>query len=285
MSVCGTDRLHADAYFAAATLWWDDNKMESSPLQEFRARLRGARDYANNRKHQADERRYWREDNKWSFNQSLAAWTNVSVGLLAFGAAITVAVIAAGAYMTGVQALEEAHKQTVEALRLAKAAEDQIAVAKDSEERQLRAYVAVNALVAGEKYPKTIQATVQNGGQTPAYAVNFHLNWQPVPVYEDLSPGFDFPDQGDAAPGSLAILNGAGSKEVPFTFDVGSAAFLKVIERANDLIFYGHIDYDDIFGMGWRTETCWRYSAKRDEGDHVTHTFSLCRQHNQAKER
>ena len=145
--------------------------------------------HADDRKHQADERRYWREDIKWSFSQSLAAWTNVSVGLLAFGAAIYVGVVALGAYMTGVQALDEARKQTAEALRQAKAAEDQIAVAKDSEERQLRSYVAVNALIVEEKYPKTIQATIQNGGQT-AYAINFHLNWQPVPVLGDVPHRF-----------------------------------------------------------------------------------------------
>src|SRR5262249_20536144 len=68
--------------------------------------------------------------------------------------------------------------------RQADAAEKQIGIAKDTEERQLRAYVfdiraTMRDFAIGKK--PNVRITIKNVGQTPAYNVRFRGGIKPVP--------------------------------------------------------------------------------------------------------
>ena len=83
-------------------------------------------------------RHFWR-------HQVCAMWASVAVSAATLIAAIIAAEIAYWAYGAALASVTEAKNQTAEAKRHADAAETQIAVAKDTEERQLRAYVVISS--------------------------------------------------------------------------------------------------------------------------------------------
>jgi hypothetical protein len=96
----------------------------------------------------------------------------------ALGVAIKGAIIAQRAFVASTQAVGEAKRQADEAKRQADAAESQIDVAKDTEKRELRAYVyvvpkIVDFVAGGQPYA---EITLKNGGQTPAYDAVISIN-------------------------------------------------------------------------------------------------------------
>jgi hypothetical protein len=130
--------------------------------------------HANQGNHQAEERRHWRHQRR--FNN-----LSPSVTFLTFLVAIYAAAVAQDAF--------------VQTKRQAKAAEDQIAIAKETAQRQRRAYLTV-----GIEIPPDIDAVgpisttifIKNAGQTPAYEVVYWLgidiaNW-PRPLSTELRP-------------------------------------------------------------------------------------------------
>jgi hypothetical protein len=224
---------------------WDDSKWKVPTYQHW---------YAGNSDYQSDERRYW-------WHQVWALWVNVGIGLLTLIAAVIVGRIAYHAYQASVDAVGEARKQPTEAHRQADAAEDQIAVAKDVEERQLRAYIVFrvqekldNFAVGGIAH---VQGILDNVGQTPVYNSN---------VLSGIAV-LDFPLKGPLAfaPCNLIMSRPDARRhffgkesypgkvgDTPFTED----EITRVKNRTSAVYHYGRVCYLDIFQKTRHTEFC-----------------------------
>lgn len=152
-------------------------------------------------------------------------------------------------------------------------------VARDAEQRSLRAYMIVTDLgvfcpdcgdtvLTGPAFPdmkNSVRFRIENGGQTPASDVTTTTNW--IPVY-DVSPAVTLPD-------GFAFLDHT-KKEPAFasTSDVGRdhhkdvagpipdsdiATFKDAAAQKFTLFIYGHVDYCDVFDQPHSTAFCFRY--------------------------
>jgi hypothetical protein len=125
----------------------------------------------SNSDHQSEERRYW-------WHQIHVSWSNFGIGILALIAAI----IAGG---IGIFAYLESHEQTI-------AANKQIAVMKDTEEQQLRAYVFLESAqikCCTEWGDSQIILKAKNFGSTPAQ--DYHY-WACVVIRENFHSKLPF---------------------------------------------------------------------------------------------
>jgi hypothetical protein len=126
----------------------------------------------------------WTPEERSHYSKERVYWfATVVLTAMAVGAAGLSAKYAFGALSASQDAVKaannaviEAQKQTVQAMRQAKAAEDQIAVAADTERRQLRAYVFItqSILPIDPSNNLIFRAVIKNFGQTPAYDF---MNW------------------------------------------------------------------------------------------------------------
>lgn len=231
---------------------WDDRQWSVPSYKHWEA---GNSDY------QADERRYWR-------HQVRALWANVGIGIATFAAAVIAAVIAYHAYLASNTAAVEAHRQADEAKRQADIAEQQVGVAKDTEERQLRAYVVVraqdkieNVAVGGRAH---VQGILDNVGQTPVYNST---------VLSGIAV-LDFPLKGPItfAPCNL-VMNMSDSqrhffgkesypskdRDIPFTEDE-----MTRIKNGQAVYYYGRVCYSDIFQKIRHSEFCIFWAWNKD---------------------
>jgi hypothetical protein len=214
-----------------------------------------------------------------SWSQAYAAWANVSIGGLTLAAAVTAALVAVAAFRTSIAALTEAQKQSAEAHRQADAAEVQIGVAKDTAERQLRAYIVVSdtAVICPDcgdtaRAPSTlpgisnfVDLRMENNGQTPAYNVSPIVNWWPVKEATKsakLPPDFNFKDHKESADEShgVSFIGRDNHRDTYRAIGGEDISVFKVAVAAQSVIFlYGHIDYCDIFNLPHSTIFCFRY--------------------------
>jgi hypothetical protein len=149
--------------------------------------------------HRRQERRYWR------FQYGTSTVT-LFFSLIAAAGAAAGSYIAYQAFIASTQAVGEAKRQADEAKRQADAAESQIAVAKDTEERQLRAYVFlsnVHIRVADNTNILDVKLDVKNFGNTPAKDYSF---WACTTIREQplVNKLPDIPDYGPISKSLLA---------------------------------------------------------------------------------
>jgi hypothetical protein len=236
---------------------WDDSKWRVPSYEHW---------YASNSDYQADERNYW-------WHQVRALWASIAIGIATLIAAVSAGLIAYWAYEATSAAVVEAQKQTVEAqnqtaqaMRQAEAAEAQIAVATDTEKRQLRAYIGVvppaDNQIANPFLPPAkplIRLTPKNFGMTPAYRAQ-HLVGLGVAAYP-LPKEFEYPIQRlteppnpiTIYPGTLDIAGIIADAQRPLTPDE-----VKRIEdgKSARLYVWGTITYYDAFGTHHFTNFC-----------------------------
>lgn len=157
-------------------------------------------------------------------------------------------------------------------------------VSRDSEKRQLRAYVLVtdsgiacascgDTEIKFPTFPGTTNAYVmvlQNSGETPASRVRVVSTWLNVgrPGAE-LPAHFTFPDARPDALHSFFSSSELGKDEVgtsisPLT-DRAVAALKAAGANTSTVFLYGHVDYCDIFGEPHSTAYCFKY--ERGVGD------------------
>jgi len=165
---------------------------------------------------------------------------------------------------------------------------------------QLRAYIGVTdislkkpdgpvadmkpiEMVPGARNPLYIHLEFKNGGQTPAYEVNCHLNWQPVGLHQRLPKDFAYKDYDTT---SKAGVGPVVSKYTlmpgnPSSFDVGLdvPTMQKVFRGDCSIFFYGHIDYIDVFKNARITEFCFFYWPSKDGHGEAFTTYT---EHNNA---
>ena len=199
-------------------------------------------------------RHFWRR-------QVCAMWASVAVSAATLIAAIIAAEIAYWAYGAALASITEAKNQTAEAKRHADAAETQIAVAKDTEERQLRAYVVFRAQdkldnfkVGGKAH---VQGILDNVGQTPVYnsTILSGINVLDYPLkgsiaYAPCKLIMAMPDAKRHFFGKASYPD--KDRDVAFTDD----EIAKIKSGHFAIYYHGRICYMDIFQKTRHTEFC-----------------------------
>ena len=230
------------------------------------------------------ERSLLRRQLSASWSQAYAAWANVSVGGLTLAAAFTAALVAVAAFETSVASLTEAQKQSAEAHRQADAAEAQIGVAKDTEKRQLRAYIVITDFsvvcpdcgddTGGPPWPfrNTVRYKVENSGQTPAYHVRNTSYWitvDEVGPYAVIADDFAYEDVNLVEDKFYGEIDVGRDKNRDSGGEIKAEAipiFKSAVNKEKSLFIYGHVDYCDIFNEPHSTAFCYRYMPNSDNG-------------------
>jgi hypothetical protein len=169
----------------------------------------------------------------------------------------------------------------------------QVFVSRDTERRQLRAYLGVSKIEMHccalpdieqgitREIRKVITVVIKNGGQTPASDVRLRGGQFEYP-FDSLFPAnldFDMPISNarpTAAPqteGSEYLLPG---EEKPFSIPAAALAIMRTQERLSRVIIYGHVEGTDVFGDRHVTDFCKIYSFDFDG----TENFTGCPGHN-----
>ena len=201
----------------------------------------------------ADEREHrWRERKFWKAYIALTALTVIGAFVGAF--------FAYGAYVASKQAVAEANRQ-------ANAAESQIDVARDTEHRQLRAYLHINhGPITVSDNTASAEVRIAHSGQTPAYKIKLEADIQvghfPLPDSEKLSlptggiPIYEF-----------GALYGDEPIKQTISMPQNSNDAIEIQKRSRDRlagglqVFYlfGRVRYQDIFGNEWPYEFCYSF--------------------------
>lgn len=169
-----------------------------------------------------------------------------------------------------------------------------LSVSRDSEERQLRAYILVtdfgvacppcgDTTLNFPKFPggltSALMMRIQNSGETPASHIKPTFNWWPVHRRAaQLPAGFTFPDLGAADSQHLNSSSELGKDEHgdaigPLTQN-GITTLEETAREADTVFLYGHVDYCDVFGHPHSTAYCFEYA--RGLGD----SLPKCRRFN-----
>jgi hypothetical protein len=147
-------------------------------------------------------------------------------------------------------------------------------------ERQLRAYVGIGAPHFGERDPRELTITVQNGGQTPAYKVWVHLNRYRVPFGQKLPANFGYPDYNPGDKRSAAVVQ--SGKEITFTFEFDPNELARVRNQETALFLYGHVDYIDVFDKNRSSQFSYQYLPVMKDGKDIGHQLIFQSEHNDA---
>jgi hypothetical protein len=166
------------------------------------------------------------------------------------------------------------------------ATRDLVSAATEASKFQLRAYVGIDRLVFGKRLPNQLQVAVHNGGQTPAYKLKAHLNWERLPYGTKVLPdGFNYPDRyGSDDPYEISsALSVNPSKEAVFTFPAFPKEFERVHAQEIALFFYGDVKYVDVFGDDRTSQFCFRYEGwRKDEfSSGGWHSYAIYDEHNE----
>ncbi len=127
--------------------------------------------------------------------------------------------------------------------------------------------------------PVAVLVIADNQGQTPAYNVRAHLNWQYMPFGSPLPLNFNFPDYGTETDqnASSTMLQSKG------TFPITMPMDLKQLERAQkketSVFLYGWVKYEDTFGATHSTTFAYEYRPEQ-KGETITHVFHVLPRYN-----
>jgi hypothetical protein len=166
----------------------------------------------------------------------------------------------------------------------------QLIVSRDTEYRQLRAYLAATSLtvsccelpdvsVPNTQVVETTNAAhsvIRNGGLTPAKVSVAVLNWQPIGYDTPYPSGFaytDYKPQRATVNSTSVILPGL---DATYTWIINPDLVKSAQVRQSRLVFYGHADYTDALGKTHSLEYCWIYEGHPDGHPGTT----TCPEHN-----
>jgi hypothetical protein len=170
----------------------------------------------------------------------------------------------------------------------------QLKLSENTARRQLRAYVGwtgnnvnLRCLSCGipakttEKADdittdNTVSIEIQNFGLTPAYDLQFWMNFWSIPFNAELPKDFNFPKPvGVSETNSDDIIN-PGQKIPIFGFlqiaDIDKVT--KAHNRESSLYLYGEIQFRDAFGWNRIVPYCFQYRP-----DVQQNSFATCRHH------
>jgi hypothetical protein len=143
-------------------------------------------------------------------------------------------------------------------------ANDQIKIMRDTEHRQLRAYLGIlggDLENFGDKDKQTFTFVRKNYGQTPAYDVTWSSQGQaiiqigqPIPIVEGAPPDISH---------LISIFPGM---EMPFKITTTTAPKDRMLYVTQSdkmyYVYYGTVRYKDTFGESHYTKYCWMFKGK-----------------------
>jgi hypothetical protein len=148
-------------------------------------------------------------------------------------------------------------------------------VARDTEKRQLRAYMVLTDLGVfcpdcGDKslvtdilpnIKNSMRTRLENNGQTPAREVNGITNWWSIQGNgASLPADFAFPDHARTGFVSNSEIGKDKHKDSAEEFDQSAiATFKDAVDGRITLFIYGHVDYCDIFREPHSAAYCFVY--------------------------
>jgi hypothetical protein len=152
-----------------------------------------------------------------------------------------------------------------EAARSADSATEQLKLAQDTAQRQLRAYLSLLPVdmdeIAIDPAPIRIKMTIDNSGATPANNWSIRYAWQvtneaPTREFFDahLSPFREFRGEHSIGPRT--------QKTVPYTLDVPVHLRSQVLSGAMRFYIFGEIVYQDAFEKERLTEFFYQYTTE-----------------------
>jgi hypothetical protein len=160
----------------------------------------------------------------------------------------------------------------------------QASVSRDTEERQLRAYVGVVPGAVenfGEPTKLVIRMSRKNYGATPAYEVGFSSTNVIISPLNAVLPDVATPCVSPNYSGLVTMFPGT---ELPLTTNVVGADKISVNDinsvkiGAAALYFWGDVCYKDTFGKPHYTKYCWIYKgesmAAKDADECLQHNDS-----------
>jgi len=208
--------------------------------------------HAEEREHRRQERWFWK------------AYIGLTVPIV-IGAVLS-AFFAYGAYNASTRAVDEAKRQ-------ANAAEAQIDVARDTEHRQLRAYLHIShgPMIVSDN-TASAEIRISHSGQTPAYKIKLEadilVGHFPLPDSEKLSlPTGGIPKY------EYGALYGNEPIKQTISMPQNSNDAVEIQKRSRDRlagglqVFYlfGRVLYQDIFGNEWPYEFCFSFDPLNDK--------------------
>jgi len=172
----------------------------------------------------------------------------------------------------------------------------QVDISRRSARRQLRAYVGINRLdlempnidKKGYEIPDVITGPfiykdlliidLRNYGQTPAYDVQWYVNWVPVTPFGSRLPDyFPYDDYGLDVEGVRGYIIEPGRENITRTRIDKLKFFRDAIKQETSLYIFGHVDYSDIYNRRWHRTFSYMYEPWRPDGDR----FHPDRRHNE----
>jgi hypothetical protein len=163
-------------------------------------------------------------------------------------------------------------------------------ISKDTENRQLRAYVAPSNLrssVTGTLL--TVEFNIQNFGQTPAKSCNIRGNASILPFpllanYDLQVPKNPIEQKSRIDPGPITDSSKNNVKK-SFILSTGKASIILAEDTSTRIYVYGVLNYEDIFDEAHYTNFCYFMTLdknpKKDSSGHSfrNFTWSDCDQH------
>jgi hypothetical protein len=149
-------------------------------------------------------------------------------------------------------------------------------IARDAEERQLRAYLELTDIevvcpdcatigpVTPMPYPSQnfVHIRFENSGQTPARAIRYKINWWVIPSKDaPLPENFDYSDYSPNAPALVSTSELARDKhrDGGGAIELDIDRFRTATKGTSTIYLYGHLDYCDVFGKPRETAFCFLY--------------------------
>lgn len=213
------------------------------------------------------------EDAAWlSYLQTRAAIVGAALVLLTLGATAWAAWAAA-------DAAQIARESAFASERAADSAEQSVAIAADSAQRQLRAYVSNVATAArgfGRNFHFEATVTITNSGQTPAHDVTIKLA---IVVATEPFADFEINVIGPLSKSHLA----AGAQLTPFhrlEDRLDEANYQAILAGTKTLYLFGEVDYLDVFNKPHKTR--FRFFLGKDQMKHAQPVLSVCPEGNEA---
>jgi hypothetical protein len=222
---------------------------------------------AREERHRVAERRHWTFEKVGGFFALLFT-------AIAGGGAIASAIASFGAWNAATKAVTEANRQAI-------AAEAQIAIAKDTEGRQLRAYLYVRRYpIVADQTSATVKIEVHAAGTTPAYKIKIDTQ---MSVVQYLVGQLNLPDITSQNVSPVERTEQSALYGIDFIpIDVSMPKYSQEAMRAvwakdpligdNRFLVHGVVRYLDVFGAFGekdlqperRYEFCFIYHPERD---------------------
>jgi len=166
----------------------------------------------------------------------------------------------------------------------------QIRESRRSSECQLRAYVSIEDIsldapnISNSDYDTPIpnpagfiphdavRLIIKNNGQTPAHDVAGFLNWDTISPFNEIPLGtslINYVTAADISSSSRQFLDSGRQFSHTIWIKTSLAPFRRAMADEARLIFYGWIEYTDIFGVKWSRNFRYVWQPNRSGDDRL----------------